>query len=245
LPSATIIARSVLGFAASSRLSGGRRLHVKEGRAVFDGRRGSRGWIAGRAGIVVTAAAIGLAGIALAGCDAGPGTTPAITPGTPAHPRVVLILASEFAFTPPVVDLVPGETVLLQIVDGGVAAHEAVFGDQAVQDAWERAEADLSAAPPGPPGQAPVPSVDPSISAAGLRIPVTSGQRVDLTWLVPANAPSLGSWSIGCHIPGHLAAGMVVPIRFVGPLGTLPATLPGSEFGSTAPSPFASASVLP
>jgi uncharacterized cupredoxin-like copper-binding protein len=182
---------------------------------------------------------------ALAACQAGPGTTPAITPGTPAHPRVVVILASEFAFTPPVVDLVPGETVLLQIVDGGVAAHEAVFGDQAVQDAWEAAEAEISSAPPGPPGQTPAASVDPTISAAGLRIPVASGQRVDVTWLVPVHAPSQGSWSIGCHIPGHLAAGMIVPIRFVGPGGTPLGTPSGSGFASTAPSPFASAPVLP
>lgn len=192
---------------------------------MVDGRAGSGRWIAGLAGIVAAAAAIAVAGIALAGCDAGPGTTPAITPGTPAHPRVVVILASEYAFTPPVVDLVPGESVLLQIVDGGVAPHEAVFGDQAVQDAWERAEAEISSAPPGPPGQAPTASVDPTISETGLRIPVTSGQRVDVTWLVPVDAPSRGAWSIGCHIPGHLAAGMIVPIRFVGPGGTPLATI--------------------
>jgi uncharacterized cupredoxin-like copper-binding protein len=182
---------------------------------------------------------------ALAACQAGPGTTPAITPGTPAHPRVVVILASEFAFTPPVVDLVPGETVLLQIVDGGVAAHEAVVGDQAVQDAWEAAEAEISSAPPGPQGQTPGASVDPTISAAGLRIPVASGQRVDVTWLVPIDALTRGAWSIGCHILGHLAAGMIVPIRFVGPGGTPLGTPSGSGFGSTALSPFASAPVLP
>ena len=40
-----------------------------------------------------------------------------------------------------VLDLVPGETVLLHVINGGLEVHEAVIGDAAVQDAWEVAEA--------------------------------------------------------------------------------------------------------
>lgn len=171
-----------------------------------------------------------LAGLAVAACGAGPAVTPAITPGTPDHPRIVVILATEYAFTPPVVDLVPGETVILQIVNGGTLAHEAVFGAATVQDAWERAEAATASAPPGP---TPAVSVDPAVAAAGLRVFVASGQRVDTRWVVPLTAALGGGWSLGCHIPGHLAAGMIVPIRFVGP-GGVPLA-----------SPFASGSVVP
>jgi hypothetical protein len=52
---------------------------------------------------------------------------------------------------------------------------------------------------------------------SGLRIVVASGQRVDVVWTVPADAPAdAGGWVVGCHIPGHWARGMQVPIRWVG-----------------------------
>ena len=66
--------------------------------------------------------------MALAACDAGPAVTPAITPGTAAHPRAVVILAKDFAFIPPTSNLVPGETVVFQVINGGLVAHEAVVG---------------------------------------------------------------------------------------------------------------------
>ena len=155
-------------------------------------------------------------GLVVAACDAGPAVTPAITPGTAAHPRAVVILAKDFAFIPPIVDLVPGETVVFQVINGGLVAHEAVVGTASVQAAWEAVEAPTASVPPGP---TPVLSVAPDIAAVGVRVFVGSGQRNDAPWLVPASAANDGSWSIGCHIPGHLAAGMIVPIRFVGPGG--------------------------
>ena len=182
------------------------------------------------------------------GCGAAPGATPAITPGTARQPRDVNIIASDFAFQPRVVDLVPGETVMLHVINGGLVAHDAIFGDQTVQDAWEIAEAGAADPPPGP---TPLVSVPPGVG--GLRIVVNSGQRVDVRWTVPdssaagASAPRAtlapraaasagiaatadpsrpillvptGQESgliVGCHIAGHYARGMHVPIRFVAP----------------------------
>jgi uncharacterized cupredoxin-like copper-binding protein len=111
------------------------------------------------------------------------------------------------------VDLVPGETVLLHVINGGLVVHEVVIGDMTVQDAWEAAEAAVANPPPGP---TPLVSVPPAV--AGLRIVVESGQRVDLLWTVPVNP---GPLLIGCHIPGHWAKGMQAAIRFVRP-GMLP-----------------------
>jgi uncharacterized cupredoxin-like copper-binding protein len=149
--------------------------------------------------------------VALTGCEAGPpAATPAITPGTSVAPREVNIIAKDWVFLPDRVDLVPGETVLFHVVNGGLDIHEAVIGDAAVQDAWEAAEAATVGSPPGP---TPLVSVPPAV--AGLRIVVASGQRVDVTWTVPLSAGT--GYVVGCHIPGHWAKGMVVPIELLEP----------------------------
>jgi uncharacterized cupredoxin-like copper-binding protein len=164
------------------------------------------------------ARAIALAGLAaaaatLAACDAGmPAATPAITPGTGALPREVNIVARDYAYVPGTVDLVPGETVTLHVLNGGLVIHEAIFGDLDTQLAWEAAEAAAGDAPPGP-----TPFVPPPPDFDGVRVVVESGQRLDVTWTVPLDAASDPSgWFVGCHIPGHWEKGMVVPVRFVG-----------------------------
>jgi uncharacterized cupredoxin-like copper-binding protein len=150
-------------------------------------------------------------GVFLAGCAAGPPPpTPPIVAGSSGAPREVNIIAKDWQFLPPSVDVVAGETVVLHIVNGGLDIHEAVIGGRAVQEAWERAEAATIGHPPGP---TPAVSVPPDVE--GIRVVVASGQRVDLTWTVPESPPS--DLVIGCHIPGHWERGMVVPVRFVRP----------------------------
>ena len=153
-----------------------------------------------------------LGALIAAACEAGPPPpTPTIMPGTSTAPREVNLIAKDYTFLPDAVDLAPGETVLLHIINGGLEVHEAVIGDAAVQDAWELAEAATAGAPPGP---TPLVQVPPDV--AGLRVVVRSGQRVDLVWTVPADAArSATPWVVGCHIPGHWARGMQVPIRWV------------------------------
>ena len=153
----------------------------------------------------------------VAACDPGtPPPTPPISPGTAASPREVNIIARDWTFQPSVVDVVAGETVLLHVINGGLDVHEAVIGDDRAQDAWEQAEAAASVGQK--PGPTPRVSLDPSVG--GLRIVVGSGQRVDMVWTVPSAMPA-GGLVVGCHIPGHWAKGMVVPIRFVQP-GSVP-----------------------
>ncbi|HEX6867311.1 MAG TPA: hypothetical protein VF119_00835 [Candidatus Limnocylindrales bacterium] len=149
-----------------------------------------------------------------AACDAdAPSPTPPIVPGGSASPREVNIITKDYAFLPDVLDLVAGETVTLHVINGGLEVHEAVIGDASVQEAWEIAEAATAGHPPGP---TPVVTVPPEV--AGLRIVVTSGQRVDVVWTVPLEAPSSATpWLVGCHIPGHWDRGMQIPIRWVVP----------------------------
>lgn len=125
------------------------------------------------------------------------------------------IIAKDWEFLPDPVDLVSGETVLFHLVNGGLEIHEVVIGDTAVQDAWEAAEAATVGHPPGP---TPIVSVPPGLE--GLRVVIASGQRVDVVWTVPRPAgtgAAKATLLVGCHIPGHWAKGMVVPVRFVQP----------------------------
>ena len=53
---------------------------------------------------------------------------------------------------------------------------------------------------------------------AGVRIVVKSGERVDLRLDRPADGRDRRRrWVVGCHIPGHWARGMQVPVRWVVP----------------------------
>ena len=152
-------------------------------------------------------------GIAAAACDAGPPPpTPRIVPGSSAAPREVNIVTKDWIFLPDPIDVLPGETVLLHVVNGGLIVHEAVIGDASVQNAWEAAEGAAANPPPGP---TPLVSVPPDV--AGIRVVVESGQRVDVRWTVPADAAAVRALMLGCHIPGHWAQGMRAAIRIAGP----------------------------
>jgi uncharacterized cupredoxin-like copper-binding protein len=185
------------------------------------------------------AALAGAAALSLAACDAGaPGATPPITPGTSAQPREVNIVARDYAYVPSTVDLHPGETVLIHLINGGLVVHEAVLGDMNAQLAWENAEAPFADAPPGPTPLVPGPS-----GFEGTRIVVNSGQRLDVMWTVPEDAAqAVSGWFVGCHIPGHWQKGMVVPVRFVDaagkPIASVPPAsgLPGQSVDPAAPS---------
>ncbi len=166
---------------------------------------------------------LGVAAAIVAACETGvPGATPPITPGTGSAPRTVNIVARDYAYVPTTVDLVPGETVTFQVINGGLVIHEAIVSDLEDQMAWETAEAAAADPPPGP-----TPFVAPPPGFEGTRIVVESGQRLDVTWTVPPDAASApGGWFVGCHIPGHWAKGMVVPVRFVDRAGVPLASIP-------------------
>ena len=143
-------------------------------------------------------------------CEAGPPpATPLPVAGTPDAPREINLIAKDYEFLPTSLDLIVGETVRLQVVNGGLAVHEAIIGDASVQAAWEVAERETVGAPPGP-----TPAVSVPPGQEGLRIVVESGQRVDVVWTVPAAEELL---IVGCHIPGHWDRGMQIPVRWVPP----------------------------
>jgi uncharacterized cupredoxin-like copper-binding protein len=184
--------------------------------------------------IVALGPAIAIAGMAIviAACgSAAPSITPPPVPGTSAAPREVNIITRDYTYVPSRVDLVPGETVLFHVINGGLVLHEALLGTMDQQMAWEQAELVLVDVPPGP-----TPNVPPPAGFTGTRIVVASGQRLDVTWTVPVTAASdPGGWFVGCHIPGHWAKGMVVPVRLVDDKGNV-LPVPGGAASQTTPS---------
>jgi uncharacterized cupredoxin-like copper-binding protein len=187
-------------------------------------------------GATLRLASVAILGGIVAGCATGVAeATPPIIPGSSDAPREVNLITRDYSFVPNVLDLVPGETVLLHVINGGLVVHEAVIGDMTVQDAWEVAEAATVGAPPGP-----TPVVTVPAGVTGLRVVVQSGERVDVTWTVPEAVPATAgdgagssgasagagssgtagpapTWLVGCHIPGHWARGMQIPIGWVHP----------------------------
>jgi uncharacterized cupredoxin-like copper-binding protein len=126
---------------------------------------------------------------------------PGGTPGTVAAPRVLNVILRDYAFDPTPLYLYPGETVVINVVNGGMVEHELVLGDAAVQRAW--ALADAAATPPAPFATAPPASVAPG--TGGIRVLLPSGGSSTVRYDVPAD-PGL---QMLCHLPGHAEAGMV------------------------------------
>lgn len=150
-----------------------------------------------------------LLGAALA---AAPVPVPSIDrPGTAAEPRQVNVILRDYRFDPTPLYLVAGETVRLNVLNGGLVEHELVLGDAAVQAAWDAADA--SASPPAAFATAPPASVGPEVG--GLRVLLASGGSTTTEFVVPQT----GGLGLVCHLPGHEQRGMVGEVIFLAPSG--------------------------
>ena len=123
-----------------------------------------------------------------------PGTTVPLAQAPaedPTAPLVIKVEMGEFSFTPSRITAPSGRLIRFEIVNTGVAPHEFLLGDQHTQDEAEREMAKGS-------------------SAGGhahddtLSIYLDAGESgvLETTFDAPA------SLLIGCHVPGHWAAGM-------------------------------------
>jgi len=111
----------------------------------------------------------------------------AFTPGTKAHPRVVVITATDqLMFMPMVIAVAKGETVTFQVKNTGTIEHEFMVGPKA--DAF----ADKEGTP----------------EIAGI----TGGTTKSLT--VTFDGP--GPYAFACHATGHFEAGMKGTITLIG-----------------------------
>ena len=160
--------------------------------------------------IVGAALAISLVllGAALAGA---PTPTPAANqlPGMDAAPRDVNVIMRDYHFDPSPLYLYPGETIRLNVFNGGMVEQELVLGDESVQAAWS--DEDAVNTPPAPFATTPPASV--AAGVGGLRILLASGGSTSLIYHVPDG----GSLQMLCHLPGHLEQGMAADVVLVTP----------------------------
>lgn len=121
--------------------------------------------------------------------------------GTPSEPRELVVIMRDYRFDPTPVVLVPGETVRFTIFNAGLDVHDFVIGNESVQRAWSRADAE--ATPPGLLATAPPASAPPG--TGGLRVLLGSGESASVDYAVPSDE----QLALLCHIPGHIEKGMV------------------------------------
>lgn len=114
--------------------------------------------------------------------------------------RVIEVEAADnLRFVPDAIDVTVGETVTFRITNTGKLPHDFTLGDSATQDAHDAEMAGMDMGDMGPD----------DTNAVSLPAGVTK----ELTWTF-AEADTI---LMGCHVPGHYAAGMVGDINITDP----------------------------
>lgn len=132
---------------------------------------------------------------------------PAGSPGTADAPREINVILRDYRFDPTPMYLYAGETVRLNILDGGMVEHELVLGDAQVQAAWALADAATGSPAPfatAPPASAPA-------GTGGVRVLLPSGGATSVVYEVPAT----GELQLICHLPGHAERGMIGRVTLI------------------------------
>lgn len=125
-------------------------------------------------------------------------------PGTPEHPRVIEIEMVDIGFDPSEVDVSVGETVEFVFVNQGALRHEAVFGDEEVQEDHEVEMQQMDGDMAMDDDDMAMDHDDEGVVALAVEPGTT--EKVVMSFDEP------GQTLIGCHEPGHWAAGMRVDI---------------------------------
>ena len=137
--------------------------------------------------------------LAACGQETGETTTPETTGsefafGSPADPadadRVIEIETNDaLRFEPADITVAPGETVTFRLSNDGSVVHDFTLGDQATQDEHEAEMSEMDGMAHDEPNVATIPA----------------GETAELAWTFGDEGIVL----VGCHQPGHYAAGMV------------------------------------
>jgi len=111
--------------------------------------------------------------------------------------RVIEIQTTDaLIFEPADITVAPGETVTFRLSNDGAVVHDFTLGDQATQDQHEAEMSEMN-------GMA---HDEPNVTT------IPAGETVELTWTFGNE----GTVLVGCHQPGHYAAGMTGQITVEG-----------------------------
>jgi uncharacterized cupredoxin-like copper-binding protein len=111
--------------------------------------------------------------------------------------RVIEIQTTDaLIFEPADITVAPGETVTFRLSNDGAVVHDFTLGDQATQDQHEAEMSEMN-------GMA---HDEPNVTT------IPAGETVELTWTFGNE----GTVLVGCHQPGHHAAGMTGQITVEG-----------------------------
>lgn len=145
-------------------------------------------------------AAIAIVAILIAACGAAGAPTQTITPiQTPATAgaREVAIAMQDISFDATAIDVAAGETIHFVFTNTGQIRHEAVIGDM---DRQTEHEMEMMA------------SIAPDASHVEMAEEGEISLDPGATGSVDFTFDKAGTFYIGCHEPGHYAAGMVATV---------------------------------
>ncbi len=157
--------------------------------------------------------------VSAVGCGGDDSATPGV--------RVIEIQMVDSRFIPDLIEVKVGETVTLRFTNTGSLRHEAVIGDEITQIVNEQQmqqllnDTTIPISPitdPGPQSarrgrsaRAPTVLAHPGMSSANM-VSVEPGASGEITFTFN----KAGTLLMGCHEPGHYAAGMVGTINITG-----------------------------
>jgi uncharacterized cupredoxin-like copper-binding protein len=121
-----------------------------------------------------------------------------------AEPRSIPVTMTDNAFSTTKVTAEAGETVVFEFANDGEFEHEAVIGDQTVQD-----EHEALMSKPGAGVTLPQPGSEVTLhthgsGSGGSSVTVAPGDSAILRYTFD----QAGSVLVGCHVPGHYRDGM-------------------------------------
>lgn len=137
--------------------------------------------------------------VVLAACGSDAGSEPAAGESS-GEPRTVEVSMTDMAYSPADLDVAVGETVRFVFRNDGAVRHEAVFGNQAEQEAHHAEMAEMGGDHDGMDmGSMPHDQMTELHSVV-----VEPGETVEMNHTFDTSGPMM----IGCHEPGHWEAGM-------------------------------------
>lgn len=128
--------------------------------------------------------------VAACGEDARSDSTPNVADGTATSQRTVEVAMENMKFVQPELTVKAGETIDFRFTNNGQVAHDAFVGDNAAQMEHEAEMAEMGA------------TRDHDDEEAAIVL--QPGESGDLSYTFD----TAGTYEVGCHQPGHYAAGM-------------------------------------